>query len=645
MDAQQFLAEFGHIANAPGGVARLRELVLQLAISGRLTERVPDDIPAAELIGLNKREQRALLAKKAIKRQPDPSAVEARDHPWRLPEGWAWTRLGYVTNYGDAPKIEFDDVTQGTWVLELEDIEKGTSTLLAKVYARERKFKSTKNGFPAGAVLYGKLRPYLDKVLIADSPGVCTTEISPISFFSQIDAGYLRWYLKSPYFIAYADGSTYGMNLPRLGTDAAREALFPFPPQREQSSIVAKVNELMSLCDRLEQHQQDRRKLQNALRQSTLQAVASAESPHELRESWQRLQDNFGRLFSEPGDARSLRDVLFDLALRGLLLPDSSLSSAGASSSVELGSLPNGWNWKTLAELTEYITSGSRGWKAYMSNSGDSFIRSQDIRHDALVFESPAYVTLPERVEGKRTLVRPGDLLLTITGGNVGRCAIVPALTNKAYVSQHVALIRLHDPSLSEFIHFWMVNAFGGRAFLARYIYGDKPGLNLAQVGSVPIPVPPASALTDVLKSLRRYQQLCDALETQLKAVQAVASKLSSAAVAALTGVAVEKEKEVAVRAPQTELIAPLRLGTLPDVKDLAPLATLLARNQGEMSARDLWQRFGGEIDAFYAQLKTEVAHGWIEDPSYELGEKEPKGPRTYPDGALVAKMKIKQEA
>jgi type I restriction enzyme S subunit len=432
--------------------------------------------------------------------------------------------------------------------------------------------------------------------------------------------------------------------IPGFSRDDLIFATYPIFPFEEQTRIVAKVDELMVLCDQLEKQQQNRRKLQNVLRQSTLQALASAESPYELQKSWQRLQGNFDRLFSEPGDARSLRDVLFDLALRGLLLPDSRLSE-GAPSSEELGSLPSGWNWKALAELTECITSGSRGWKAYMSSSGDSFIRSQDIRQDALVFESPAYVTLPERVEGKRTLVRPGDLLLTITGGNVGRCAIVPALTNKAYVSQHVALIRLHEPSLSEFIHFWMVNAFGGRAFFARYIYGDKPGLNLAQVGSVPIPVPPASALTEVLKSLRRYQQLCDALETQLKAVREVASKLSNAAVAALTGVAVEKEKEVALKAPQTELIAPLRLGTSPDVKDLAPLATLLARNQGEMSARDLWQRFGGEIDAFYAQLKTEVAHGWIEDPSYELGEREPQGPRTYPDGALVAKMKIKQEA
>jgi type I restriction enzyme S subunit len=616
MDAQQFLAEFERIADAPGGVTRLRELVLHLAISGRLTERVLGDTSADTLIERNRERQRALVAQKALKRQPDPTQVAKGDQPWVLPDGWTWTRLGYVTNYGDSPKIEFEDVSEETWVLELEDIEKGTSKLLSKVLARHRKFKSTKNGFPAGAVLYGKLRPYLDKVLIAESPGVCTTEISPISFFENIEAGYLRWYLKSPYFIAYADGSTYGMNLPRLGTDSAREAPFPFPPQREQSRIIAKVDELMALCDQLEAQQQDRRKLQNALRQSTLQALTSAQSSHELQESWQRLHTNFESLFSEPADVRLLRDMLFDLALRGILLAQSKLTASDNSSNEDRSPLPEGWEWKTLADLSEYITSGSRGWKAYMASTGDSFIRSQDIRQDALIFDNPAFVTLPERVEGKRTLVRPGDLLLTITGGNVGRCAVVPELPKSAYVSQHVALIRLQKPSLSEFIHFWMVNAFGGRAFLARYIYGDKPGLNLVQVGSVPIPVPPARVLPDILTTLRRHRQLCDALAEQLNAMSDVAAKLCTAAVATLTGISIEQKVDAPVKAPQTELIAPLRLGTPPDVKAQAPLATLLARYNGEMQARDLWQRFGGEIDAFYAQLKIEVAHGWIATPS-----------------------------
>ncbi|MDX9945349.1 MAG: hypothetical protein RBS35_11250 [Azonexus sp.] len=177
----------------------------------------------------------------------------------------------------------------------------------------------------------------------------------------------------------------------------------------------------------------------------------------------------------------------------------------------------------------------------YMASVGDSFIRSQDIKHDALIFENPAFVNLPDKVEGKRTLVRTGDLLLTITGGNVGRCAMVPELSSKAYVSQHVALIRLLDPGLSEFIHFWMINAFGGQAFLARYIYGDKPGLNLAQVGSVPIPVPPAAVLPEILGSLRRHQEMCDGLSKQLRAKQDVAAALATATFSAITGIAIEQ--------------------------------------------------------------------------------------------------------
>lgn len=644
MDAQQFLAEFGHMANAPGGVSRLRELVLQLAISGRLTERVPDDIPAAELIDLNKREQRALLAKKAIKRQHDPSAVEARDHPWRLPEGWAWTRLGNVTNYGDAPKIEFDDVTQDTWVLELEDVEKGTSTLLAKVYARERKFKSTKNGFPAGAVLYGKLRPYLDKVLIADSPGVCTTEISPISFFSQIDPGYLRWYLKSPYFIAYADGSTYGMNLPRLGTDAAREALFPFPPQREQSSIVAKVNELMSLCDRLEKQQQDRRKLQNALRQSTLQALASAESPHELQESWRRLQAHFGRLVFEPSDVDDVAAELKSLAVRGLLAtaspdpvdmeriksdssalraeymaadlmrrqklvgraesdvsyPDHWAVTAFDEVAVVIGGVTKGRNLRGKKTLVCPYLSVANVQRGYFKLTG---LKSIEIADDELTKYS----------------VHEGDLLITEGGDwdKVGRTAIWRGGVQNCLHQNHVFKARVpSDYLLTEWVEL-VFNSGVGRDYFAGASKQttNLASINMTQLRGFPLPVPPLDEQRRILEKLADLTAQCNTWRDQLDKKAKLSALLASVVVANLTGIDFEQNEDAAVKAPQTELIAPLRLGKLPDVKDQAPLATLLARHQGEMSARDLWLRFGGEIDAFYAQLKAEVEHGWITDP------------------------------
>lgn len=606
MDAPQFLAEFGHIANAPGGVGRLRELVCRLAVQGKLVPQSDEDESAENFL---ERTAGGQVGRTSRRRSGMPSANSLVSSPG-LPSGWTLTSLDRIAHpqAGFAFKANlFNQTGTGLPIVRVRDV--GVSAP-ATFYSGEYRSEFLVDRGDWLVAMDGDFRVAMWEA----STALLNQRVTRLQFYSnEVNQRYICIALQ--FELRKLQGVKNYTTVDHLSGAQIAGAGIALPPLKEQARIVAKVDELMALCDQLEKQQQDRRKLQNALRQSTLQALASAESPHELQESWQRLQANFGRMFSEPGDARSLRDVLFDLALRGLLLSDSRLSVGGGPSSEELGSLPSGWSWKTLAELTEYITSGSRGWKAYMSSSGDSFIRSQDIRQDALIFESPAYVTLPERVEGKRTLVRLGDLLLTITGGNVGRCAVVPALTNKAYVSQHVALIRLQDPSLSEFIHFWMVNAFGGRAFLARYIYGDKPGLNLAQVGSVPIPVPPASALPEVLKSLRRYQQLCDELETQLRTAQEVASKLSNAAVAALTGVTVEKEKEVAVKAPQTELIAPLRLGTLPDVKDQAPLATLLARHQGEMSARDLWQRYGGEIDAFYAQLKTEVAHGWITEP------------------------------
>ena len=126
--------------------------------------------------------------------------------------------MGEAYTYGSKDKAHGKDVSLDTWVLELEDVEKSTSRLIKKVRYSDRKFKSMKSRFKPGDVVYGKLRPYLDKVIVADEPGVCTTEMIPISTYCNSSEEYLKWHLKSPYFIKYADESTYGMNLPRMGT-------------------------------------------------------------------------------------------------------------------------------------------------------------------------------------------------------------------------------------------------------------------------------------------------------------------------------------------------------------------------------------------------------------------------------------------
>ena len=655
MDAQQFLTEFGHIANAPGGVSKLRELVLQLAISARLTERVADDTSALDLIEANKKRQKSLVAKKVLKRQPAPRPVASSDQPWALPEGWAWTRLGSVTNYGDAPKVEFEDVDEDTWVLELEDIEKGTSRLLSKVSARERKFKSTKNGFPAGAVLYGKLRPYLDKVLIAESRGVCTTEINPISFFDNIDAKYLRWYLKSPYFIAYADGSTYGMNLPRLGTDSAREALFAFPPLIEQSRIVAKVDELMALCDTLEAQQQARSKLQNNLRQSTLQAVASAASPHELQTTWARLADNFGRLFHAPGDVVDLRKAVLDLAVSGYLshpeeldepasvlkskilaakergIADGSFSRKKHVKPEELEETTLPVHWESIT-LDDAISTIDAGWSpACLPSARDDeskwgVLKTTSVQ--VLRFLPHEHKELPASLDPRpQYQIELGDILITRAGpkNRVGICCVVDSAPPKLMISDK--LIRFH-----------IVGDLINPRFVALCLSAGEPGriverlksgmadsqMNISQdkLRSITIPLPPIEEQQRILEKIEAFMLVVDGYSERLSKSLRLAEQVAAMAVSAITGVAIEQEEEP-MKAPQTELVAPLRLGTAPGLKDQAMLATIIARHSGEMSAKDLWQRFGGGIDAFYAQLKIEVDHGWILEPAVaEMREK-----------------------
>ena len=145
----------------------------------------------------------------------------------------------------------------------------------------------------------------------------------------------------------------------------------------------------------------------------------------------------------------------------------------------------------------------------------------------------------------------------------------------------------------------------------------------MTQLRGFPLPIPPYEEQQAILEKLAALAVICSEWREQLDRKQTLALLLANATVASITGIYTASEEEAPLKAPQTELIAPLRLGQSPDVKAQAPLATILAHHHGELSAKDLWQRFGGEIDAFYAQLKREVAHGWIQPPAgAEMREK-----------------------
>ena len=357
MDAQQFLAEFGHIANAPRGVQNLRELILHLAVTGALVQvnALEDATPLLEIIENRKREHPE--RKKVVRKQAPLSRAELK-----VPPHWAVCRLGDLTLTitgggtpsknvsaywaGSIPWASVKDFKSLKYLDDTEDhiSEEGLRDSSSNLIPPNRVIVCTRMGL-------GKVA--INRVALAINQDLKALELPP-----EVNVDF--------FFILYKTREVRGKGTTVAGIKQEQLLALPsaLPPLDEQSRIVAKVDELMSLCDKLEVQQQDRRKVQNALRQSTLQAVANAQSLQELRSTWARLEANFGGLLSASEDVRDYRDVIYDLALRGLLLPKASIQQIQTNG--DRSPLPAGWQWKTVGELSDYITSGSRGWKRYL---------------------------------------------------------------------------------------------------------------------------------------------------------------------------------------------------------------------------------------------------------------------------------------
>lgn len=227
----------------------LNQAILQEAVQGKLVKQDQKDEPANELLKRIKAEK----AKSGKKEKPLPP-IKPEEIPFVIPENWVWCRLGEITNYGSSPKAEPTDLKNDTWVLDLEDIEKITSNLLCKIRFKERNSLSTKSVFKSGDVLYSKLRPYLDKVIVADEDGVCTTEILPFKCFAALNPYYLKSALKRADFLKYVNSKTKGMKMPRLGTKEGQMALIPLPSLSEQKRIVAEIEKQLAKTKQLKEH-------------------------------------------------------------------------------------------------------------------------------------------------------------------------------------------------------------------------------------------------------------------------------------------------------------------------------------------------------------------------------------------------------
>ena len=244
---------------------QLKNSILQMAVQGKLVPQDPNDEPASVLLERIRAEKERLIKEKKIKREKNPSVIFkgadnlpyekigdnepvsiADEIPFDIPDSWEWVRLGSISTYAETKqKVNATSADPSIWGLDLEDIEKGGRLLEHKTVG-ERKAVGDKTVFSMGDILYSKLRPYLLKILVAPDDGICTPEIVPFRVYGGIDPHYIVNYLKSPFVDNLINSITYGVKMPRVGTETMTSLLVPIPPLEEQRRIVEKIDVVAS---------------------------------------------------------------------------------------------------------------------------------------------------------------------------------------------------------------------------------------------------------------------------------------------------------------------------------------------------------------------------------------------------------------
>ena len=515
MDSKTFFDNFETIANAPGGIARLRELVLDLAVRGKLTEQTFD-------------EKRLDIAE--------------TDGPFEIPNNWLWSALEGIADYGGRGNASPNEIVNSDWVLDLEDIEKTTSRLIDRVLSKDRKTTSAKARFETGDVLYGKLRPYLDKVLVADSPGYCTTEIIPITPKFGINPQWLRISLKSPSFIGYVTDRSYGMKMPRLGTKDAKSSLHPVPPIEEQQRIVAKVDELMALCDELEAAQNQRNSIRTSARKSAIDAISTATTPDELNTAWKRISDNWLTIADTPESISSLRSLILDLAVRGSL-DSSKVGSHQVPIKVELEKLKldgdklwklntalpkpaQGWSRVPMARLGQWGSGGTptASRKEYYLNGTIPWAVIGDL-NNSVMLTTESLITKKALESSSTKMIPIGAVLVAMYGASIGKSAIsgIECCTNQAIA--HCVVDE--DVITSEYM-FLVVKSL--KDHLIEMGKGAaQPNISQSVLKHLVIDIPPLSVQKRVIERTDELLDLCNQLELSLIERNELTKKIAGA--------------------------------------------------------------------------------------------------------------------
>ncbi|MDO8873189.1 MAG: restriction endonuclease subunit S [Methanoregula sp.] len=544
---------FATLATAPDGIARLRELILQLAVQGKLGTQDAGDEPASVLLEKIRKEKDRLVKEGKIKKDKPLKMSASEEPPGLLPKTWVWTHLSEV---GLVNPRNYD-------IADDEDVSFIPMTLIPVGYKKPaqqeiKKWGEIKTGFTHFAdndVVMAKITPCFQNgksvVLknLKNGVGAGTTELHVFRTIKNLmNPEYVLLFLKTPEFLETGIRRMTGSaGQKRVPNEYFSETSFPLPPLAEQSRIVAKVDRFMTICDKLETQQQQERAGCLRLGTASLAGLQNAESPEEFGRQWAQVCDAFDLILDCPENVAVLRQTILQLAVQGRLVRQEP-GDKPAGKLVEkirkekerlvkegkikrekplenikeiLHKVPDAWQLCQLGEISEIIMGNSPPGDTYNSYGDGVPLINEPTEFSKLPLGKTIisqYTTQPTK------FCMENDLLICVRGATTGRTNIAGF---DACIGRGVAVIR--SPLIQSYLNMFILTK--AQQILDMGTGSTFPSISQNDLLTIPVPLPPLAEQHRIVEKVDALMALCDALEVRLKERAGILTKFTDVVV------------------------------------------------------------------------------------------------------------------
>ncbi|HBR2753761.1 TPA: restriction endonuclease subunit S [Klebsiella pneumoniae] len=552
------------------GIKKLRELILELAVRGKLVPQDPNDEPASELLKRIAAEKAELVKQGKIKKQKPLPEISEEEKPFELPVGWEWVRLGDFTNI--IRGITFPGSEKAQTYSQGKIACLRTANVQEQIdwddliYISDRFVKREDQFLQENDIVMSMAnsRELVGKVALASLPnhskftfGGFLSVLRPLFVNEQYLMALLRCETYKSQLIESASQTT---NIANISLAKLNPLLVCLPPANEQTCIAKKLSELMALCDQLEQHSLSSLDAHQQLVETLLTTLTDSQNADELAENWARISEHFDTLFTTEASIDALKQTILQLAVMGKLVPQdpndepaSELLKRIAQEKAQLVKngkikkqkplppisdeekpfeLPEGWEWCRIDDLT-FVSGGiQKQPKRRPVKNHFPYLRVANVQRGNINIDELERFEL-EPHELAFWSLEKNDILIVEGNGSadeIGRCAIWLAPLEKCVYQNHLIRVRGIMEGYQEFIALYL-NSPSGIKEMQRLAVTTSGLYNLSvgKIRGITIPLPPLNQQNLILPKIREYIFICDNLKISIQTTQQTQLHLADA--------------------------------------------------------------------------------------------------------------------